>query len=247
MVHTAAIMPSRTSILKVEGLEVEVTRKSMRSIRIVVEPPDGRVRVSAPHRVGDDAVLAMLHERREWIERHRERMARAPRRVPLQYVDGERLPWLGRELELRVRPDADRTRARLDTASLVIRLSVRAGAGRPERAAAVEAACRRSLAAVLPYLARPWEDRLGVRASRWGVRRMTSRWGSCNTKSGAISLNLELARRSPSCLEYVIVHELAHLVEPGHGPRFKAILDAAIPDWKARERLLASEPIAREP
>lgn len=239
-------MPARRATLRVEGLEFQVTRKSIRSIRIVVEPPDGRVRVSAPHRVGDDAVRAFVRERFDWIEKHRERMASMERPPRLDYVEGERLRWLGRDLELHVVSGARRTRARLDPEAGVVELLARDGCPRDERAAAIEACRRDGLKAMLPGLARKWETILGVAASEWGVRRMTSRWGSCNTKTGRISINLELSRRPPACLEYVIVHELAHLIEAGHGPRFKAILAGALPDWRSREKLLASEALPRD-
>ena len=244
-------MRSRISTLSVGDLEVEVTRKSVRSIRIVIEPPEGRVRVSAPWRVSNDEVRAALVERLGWIAKHRQRMATMRRSPRLEYVEGESLRWFGRDLVLHVVPGSRKARARLEPESGCVWLAAREsadheGSGREERAAAIEACWRASLLAALPALAAKWEPLLGVHAERWGCRCMTSRWGSCNTRARRISLNLELARRPPACLEYVVVHELAHLLEPGHGPRFKAILDRALPDWRARENLLASEAMPRE-
>jgi len=240
------VMRSRISTLSVGDLEVEVTRKSVRSIRIVIEPPEGRVRVSAPWRVSNEEVRAALVERLGWIAKHRQRMATMRRPPRLEYVEGESLRWFGRDLVLHVVPASRKARARLEPEAGCVWLAVREGADRDERAAAIEACWRASLLEALPSLAAKWEAQLGVQAERWGCRRMTSRWGSCNTRARRISLNLELARRPPACLEYVVVHELAHLLEPGHGPRFKAILDRALPDWRAREKLLASEAMPRE-
>lgn len=239
-------MRSRISTLSVGDLEVEVTRKSVRSIRIVIEPPEGRVRVSAPWRVSNEEVRAALVERLGWIAKHRQRMASLRRSPRLEYVEGESLRCFGRDFVLHEVPGARKTRARLEPEAAVVWLSTREGADRDERAAAIEACWREALLSCLPALAAKWEPLLGVHAGRWGCRRMTSRWGSCNTRTGRISLNLELARRHPACLEYVVVHELAHLLEPGHGPRFKAILDRALPDWRAREKLLSSEAMPRE-
>jgi predicted metal-dependent hydrolase len=163
----------------------------------------------------------------------------------LEYVDGEAIRWLGRDLRLRVVEGAKRNKARIRAELGIVELALREGADRAAREAAIEACWRAGLEAILPGAAGPWEERLAVSATAWTVRRMTSRWGSCNTKTGRICLNLELARRAPACLEYVIVHELAHLKEAGHGPRFKAILDRTMPDWRAREKLLAAEALPR--
>lgn len=239
-------MRSRISTLSVGDLEVEVTRKSVRSIRIVIEPPEGRVRVSAPWRVGDEEVRAALVDRLSWISKHQKRMASMKRSPRLEYVEGESLKCFGQDLVLHVVRGAGRTKARLEPETGCVWLAAREGADREERAAAIEACWRESLLASVPALAEKWEPLLGVHAERWGCRRMTSRWGSCNTRTRRISLNLELARRPPACLEYVVVHELAHLLEPGHGPRFKALLDRSLPDWRTREKLLSSEAMPSE-
>lgn len=145
----------------------------------------------------------------------------APRRTPLAFIRAfviERRAWI------------ERHRARL--------------AALPDPAALppLTRADREALAAAIVPLAARWESALGVRASTWTIRRMKTRWGTCNTRIGRITLNLELARHPPQCLDYVVLHELAHLVEPGHGARFKALMTQHMPDWTARRARLRERP-----
>ena len=141
----------------------------------------------------------------------------APARTPLAFIRAvvaERRPWIDRHRE--------RLAALPDPASLP-------PLTREDRARLAEA---------IPPLVARWESALGVQVSAWGIKRMKTRWGSCNTVTGRIWLNLELVRHPPECLDYVVLHEVAHLVERGHGDRFKALLAHHMPDWKARRQRL---------
>lgn len=168
------------------------------------------------------------------------------RQVPrLDFVDGESLRFLGRDLLIRGLSTQGRARVGLLAAEGRVELWTREGSDREARARLVDAWYRAELGKLLPGLIATWEARLGVRVAAWGFRRMRSRWGSCNPATARISLNLELATRPEACLEYVLVHEMAHLLEPGHGPAFKAVMDGALPDWRRVKKLLAEEALPR--
>lgn len=230
-----------TSILILGDLNVEVTRRPGRTVRIVIDAPGGRVRVLAPPVMSDAAIGDILTRRLGWITKQRERMAARACPPRPEFVEGEALRLLGQSRVLTLREGARKTAFRLLAGGDQVELALRKGSDRAGIESALDAWYRDELKRRIPALVAAWEPVLGVRVGEWGLKRMKSRWGSCNPRASRIWLNVELATRRPECLEYVLVHEMAHLLEPGHGPRFKAILDGALPDWRATKKLLDSE------
>lgn len=229
-------MPRRahlSSRLRVVGLETTVTYKPIKTIRVRVLPPDGRVAVSAPVGFSEEAVEDFVRRHRAWIlvAQARVRMA-APVAEPL--VDGGRAMVWGRWHEVRTEP-AVRARATLEAGTVVL-----AGQDDEGRRRGLDRLYRREIEAALPALRAEWEARVGRSASLIRLRRMSTRWGTCNTNSAAITINVALAEHPPSALEYVLVHELVHLRERGHGPGFVDWMDRLMPDWRIRRRSLHS-------
>jgi predicted metal-dependent hydrolase len=223
--------------LDADGLQVTVTRKPMRTLRLRLAPPDGRLLVSAPLRLADKAIRAFIAERRDWIEAQRARMTQAARRPEPQLLDGEALPLLGRRLTLRVLEQGSRAGAkRLDEAT--VQLRVPPGASLTLRRRALDRFYAAELLAAAGALLPARREALGVPLPTLKVRAMRSRWGSCNTRTAVITLALGLAARPLESLDYILVHELAHLHVRSHGPRFKAIVERHVPDWKRRRREL---------
>lgn len=227
-------MPRRaqpSSRLRVAGIETTVTYKPIKTIRVRVLPPDARVAVSAPVGVSEEAVEDFVRRHSAWIvdAQARVRMA-APVAEPL--VDGGRARVWGRWHELRTVPGVT-AGATLEAGSVLL-----GGSDEEARRRGLEGLYRRELEAALPGLRAEWEPRVGRSPSLIRLRRMTTRWGTCNTRSAAITLNVALAEHPPSALEYVLVHELVHLHERGHGPGFVAWMDRLIPDWRVRRRSL---------
>lgn len=240
-------MREHRSVMQVAGLAVEVVRKRMRSIRLTVSPPDGHVRVSAPTRAADAVVRDMVLSRLEWISRHRARMLASPRPAPRRLATGEVHAHLGRTCRLLVleRPGRPGVRLLETDPGPVLELSLPPAADEAARWRALWRWQRAELEALIPPLLEKWQPVLGVRAASWGIRRMKSRWGSCGLRARRITLGLGLVEHPPQCLEYVVVHELAHLIERGHNARFYAILDRALPGWRElRARLAAEVPAA---
>lgn len=235
--------------MDVAGLVVEVVRKRMRTIRLTVSPPEGGVRVSAPLRASDADVRAMVTARLDWIARHRERMLAKPRPAPPRLESGETLLHLGRACRLEVRQRPGRPRVGLEEREdgPVLTLELPPGADEAARWRALWRWQKDRLSELIGPLLEKWQPVLGVRAASWGVRRMRSRWGTCSLRSRRVTLGLALIARPPACLEYVVVHELAHLIERGHNARFYAVLDRVLPGWRAVRRSLAEESPGAEP
>ncbi len=242
MVRAPALVPSET--IEVDGVTALLLRKRVKNVTLRVYPPDGRVVVSAPPRMSERAVAELVRARRDWIERHRRRLAATPRRAPLRYVDGERLSVLGRPhvLSFGAVPSAV---APADP--LLLSVPVRPGAGPAARRSALIERLRKVAQEEFTSLVALWAPRLGVATPETRVRRMTSRWGTCHVYAGKVFLNLALVTRRWELLEYVVVHELAHLLVPDHSRRFWSVVERHQPDWRSARAALAEEPLWADP
>jgi predicted metal-dependent hydrolase len=235
-------------VLQVDGLDVEVTVRRVRRMNLGVHPPDGSVRVSVPPRTSDRAVVRFVLESRSWIERHRERIraeeqAAAARPTPRELVgvDGEVWYRFGQALRLEVVTASGRPCVSLRPER---RLEVRVPdpTDRTVVLSALDRWQRRELRAAAKSMLEHWCRRVGVRHEFLGLRRMSTRWGSCVPSKGRIWLNVALLDHHPDLLEYVVVHEVVHLRELSHGPRFKELMDSHLPDWRQRRRRLDAGP-----
>lgn len=216
---------------------MEVVWKDVKHVRISVHPPEGRVRVSAPRHVSDRALAQLLAGRMQWIRRKQaEVLAASPAPEP-EFVTGERHFFGGRECRLLVTEAPGRAHVRMIGAD-VLALRIPPGTDAPGRGKALERWYRRELDQSIGRLLQQWTPRLGVSPADVRIRRMKTRWGSCNTTSGRIWLNLELAKRSSACLEYVLVHELVHLLEGSHSRRFWSLMDGFLPSWREHRKAL---------
>ncbi|WP_414041069.1 M48 family metallopeptidase [Acidithiobacillus sp. M4-SHS-6] len=219
------------TLLQVSDLHVQLTRKTIKNLRIMVYPPDGQVRVSAPWSMSDSAVHAAILARLSWIKNHQHQFQNQKASPVLQYRSGEIHTYLGVDYPLQIHPVSGRGRIELH-ASSGINLYCRPEASRAEREALMLDWHRQTLKSHIPGMIAHYEPILGVQVAEWGVKRMKTRWGTCNIRARRIWLGLELARYPPICLKYVVVHEMAHLLERLHNARFKRILDGAMPGWR---------------
>lgn len=216
-------------------MRAEVTYKHVKNLRMRVVPPDGAVRVSVPFGVPQHTVEEFILSHQEWLEKARRQVIAAhPPQEPL--TDGARVRLWGRWLEVTVVPGGTPD-AWVDDGQVCV-----TGTTQESRIQGLEKLYRRELLEVLPSMFEEWEPLVGRSHQRLRLRKMTSRWGSCNTRTASITLNTALAKHPISALEYVLVHELMHLVEPGHGPRFRAGMDRLLPDWRDRRRALRGAP-----
>jgi hypothetical protein len=223
-------LTARTQQLTVDDLVVEVVRKRIKNLHLTVYPPDGRVRVTAPLRAEDEAVRRMVTDHMAWIRRQQFRLAGQERPAPRRYVSGESHPYLGESYVLHV-VEGD-GRSRVVRTGNRLELYVPRGSDGTQRERVLQEWYRRQLQAALPPLIARWEVVLGVKVAEWRVRRMVTKWGSCNPKARRIWLSLELAKRPAHCLEYVVVHEMVHLLVRRHDKQFAAHMDRALPGWR---------------
>jgi predicted metal-dependent hydrolase len=226
----------RKTVIDVEGIPVQVTFKRMKSLRVTIKPPMGDVRVSVPTRVQMDVVREFIESRLEWIQHHRAEIQARPRSPRLEYVSGELIPVWGTPRTLQVVEERRTPSLTLHPDRLHLR--VRPGTSRDRREALVEAWFRDLLREAIPEMIDRWEPEMGVKARSFSVRRMKTRWGSCNTRDRTIRFNTDLISKPVECLEYVVVHELVHLLERSHNARFKGFMDRFMPNWRQIQDVL---------
>lgn len=227
------------------GIPVEIVRKDIKNLHLGVYPPHGRVRVAAPLLITDDAVRLAVVDKLAWIKRQRAKFAEQPRQSKREMVNGESHHFLGRRYRLRIVEQPGPARVVLRGIS-TLELLVRPGTPAEKREATLAAWYREQLRTLAAPLIETWQERLGVVIAGWGIKRMKTLWGSCNPKSGRIWLNLELARKPEPCIEYIVVHELLHLIEPHHNDRFVALLDQHLPSWRLRRETLNATPLGHQ-
>lgn len=237
-------MSTASAYLTVAGISVDVVYKDIKNLHIGVYPPVGRVRVAAPSRLDDDQVRLALVQRLPWIKSQQERMQAAERQSQREMIAGESHYVWGSRYRLKIVERAGRSHLELDGDRLV--LYVPEGTSTELRRDLLDRWYRERLREAIPGIVSRWEPALGTRVSRWTIRRMKTKWGSCNRETGHIWFNLELAKKHPESLEYVAVHEMTHLLERGHGRRFVKLMDGFMPDWRARRDQLNDAPHGHE-
>ena len=231
--------------MTVGGIVVEVVPGQIKHLHLGVYPPEGRVRVAAPTRLSQDAVRLAVVSRLAWIRRQQRSFQEQDRQPLRDMVTGETHYFQGRRYRLNVIRGGARSSVGLVGRS-TLELRAAAGSDRQDREVTLQRWYRRRLRAELPPLLAKWEPRVGVVVGEIRIRKMKTRWGSCNAAAGRIWLNLELAKKPVSCLEYILVHEMVHLIERRHTERFRTLMDAALPSWRRRRDELNRAPLAHE-
>lgn len=233
------------SAIRVGDLEVEIVRKEIKNLHLGVYPPDGRVRVAAPPTVSNDAIRVAVASRFGWIKRHMRSFLEQPRQGERRYVSGETHYHLGQQYRLKLVEGAGPSSVELQPPDW-IEIRVPKGKDREFRNRTMKRWQRAILREMAASLVTDWAERLSVSEPSYGVKRMKTKWGSCNTKDRRIWLNLELIKKPSECLSYVILHEMAHLLEPNHGERFVGLLDRHMPNWRSHRDRLNSAPLGHE-
>lgn len=231
--------------IDVGGIAVEVVRKEIKNLHVGVYPPRGRVRVAAPVRLSDDAVRLAIVSRLGWIRRKQKAFVEQDRQAQREMVTGESHYFQGRRYLLDVIEEAGFPSVRL-SGHTTMELWVPRGSDQQVREVALLRWYRRRLREQVPALLDKWERKVGVTGTEVCIKRMKTRWGSCNAAAGRIWLNLELAKKPPRCLEYILVHELTHMLERRHNDRFMALMDRLLPQWRRLRELLNTAPLAHE-
>jgi predicted metal-dependent hydrolase len=216
---------------------VLVVRKRIKNLNLTVRLPDGRVRVSVPLRVKDSTVRKFILSRLDWIKKHQARMREQPGLPQYRFVSGEEHYLWGKRCRLEVVERWGRHEVVL-TEGAQLRMYVQPNTTRTNREKILTKFYRAEMKRRLPGLIAKWEAVIGVQVSDWGVKKMKTRWGSCNVRARRVWLNLELAKRPPECLEYILVHEMVHLLERGHNKKFYRYMDKFMPEWRLQRKAL---------
>jgi predicted metal-dependent hydrolase len=233
----------RTTITLGE-ITVQVVRKDIRNVHLSVNPPVGDVRLSAPLQMNLDSIRLFAISKLRWIKDQQRKLWDQERETPREYLNRESHYVWGRRYLLTVVEEDAVPRVSLEHRKLV--LHIRPGADQTMRETLLAGWYRDQLKDAISKLIALWTPRLGVTVERYFVQQMKTRWGSCNTRAGTIRLNTELAKKPPECLEYIVVHELVHLLEPTHNARFVSLMDRAMPDWPHRRAVLNRLPVRHE-
>lgn len=225
-----------TEILQIGEIKIQVTRKDIKNVHLSVHPPDGKVTLAAPRSTRLEVARAYAISKPRWIRNQQVKLRNQARETPRQYIERESHYLWGRRYLMTLKETTGRTGVTLDHKRLT--LNLRSGSDQATRERLIHEWHKKQLRKVLPALIAKWEKKLNVRVHQYFLQRMKTKWGSCNHKSGNIRLNTELVKKPKDLLEYVLVHEMVHLIEPTHSERFFEILTRHYPGWKeAREEL----------
>ncbi len=231
--------------IKIAELDVEVVRKNIKNLHLAVYPPEGRVRVAVPKNTSDDNVRMAIISRLSWIKKQQKALAKQSRLSERQFVSGESHFFNGRRYLLEVIERRGKHEVKIKNNNKLL-LYVNPGTTTENRSKVIHRWYREYLSQLIPDLLEKWQPTVGRKTRSWGVKKMKTKWGSCNISAKRIWINLELAKKPPECLEYIVVHELVHLQERLHNDRFKAIMDKVMPSWRFHRDILKSEPLAHE-
>ena len=229
----------------VGGIRVAVIHKAIKNLHLGVYPPNGRVRIAAPLAMSDAAIRLAAVRKLGWIKRNKRRFQEQPRQSAREMVNGESHYYLGQRYRLRV-VEVDGAPKVDFSGGSVIKLYVRPHSTADVRLEVLQSWYRQRLKDMIPPLLEQWQDALGVRVTHWGVKKMKTRWGTCNPTAKRIWLNLELVKKPARCLELILVHELVHLIERKHNDRFVTIMNKHLPKWKLYRSELAVAPLGHD-
>ena len=235
-------MSTQQNIMLVRDIPVEVVRKDIKNLHLAVYPPDGRVRIAVPEHVTDDNIRLAVISRLAWIRKQQAEFETQPRQSPREMVTGESHYFMGRRYRLEVVEGYGVHSLSLKNNHWML-LTIAPGTSTENREKVLTKWYREQLKQQIPQLLEKWQPVIGVDVADWHVRKMKTRWGSCNIAAQRILLNLELIKKPVECLEYILVHEMVHLLERHHNDRFKAYMDRFLPQWRLSRDILRREPL----
>lgn len=233
------------SKLKIGSLTVEIVRKNIKNLHLAVYPPNGRVRVAVPLRVDNEALRLAVASRIAWIRRQQKKFLTQDRQSRREFVQRESHYYLGERYFLNVIIQDGPARVIVNSKP-VIDFYIPSDANRLRRERILQEWSRKELKTLIPPLIKKWEDIIGIHVDNWGVKKMKTKWGTCNTRDRRIWINLELAKKPIHCVEYIIVHEMVHLLERKHNERFVDYMDKFLPRWRTLRDQLNRFPLRHE-
>jgi len=232
------------SRLKLGDVVIDVLFKDIKNVHLSVHPPTGRVRISAPTQMKLDTVRIFAISKLDWIKRQKKSFKNQERETLREYSERESHYVWGKRYLLKIKQQDAPPTIKLQHNQMVMK--IRPGTRYDKKAAIVEEWCRNQIRMVAKGLIEKWEPEFGVGVKQLFVRRMKTKWGSCNPEARTIRLNTELAKKPRSFLEYIVIHEMGHLIEPTHNDRFISLMNRVMPQWQSIRSELNRTPLAHE-
>lgn len=229
--------------IEISNFTIDVVRKSIKNMHLSVYPPTGRVRIAAPSNIDDEAVRLFAISKLGWIKKNQRKFEKQERQSPRAYAERESHYFEGRRYLLRVTEHNSSSKVIIKSKTY-IDLFVRPNTSVEQRQIILHEWYRKQLKNQIPELIEKWEKIIGVTVEDWGVKQMKTKWGTCNIEKKRIWVNLELAKKPVNCLEYIVVHEMIHLLERHHNDTFLALLDNYMPKWKLYKEELNHLPVS---
>ena len=229
--------------ITISNITVDVVRKDIKNIHLAVYPPTGRVRIAAPLQVNDEAIRLFAISKLGWIKRNQRKFENQERIPPREYKERESHYFQGRRYLIRIKETVGAGWVDLK-GKTYLDLYVRNNTSLEYKNRILNEWYRKELKNIIPELIRHWENKIGVKVYFWGVKQMKTKWGSCSIEKKRIWLNLELAKKPGHCLEYILVHEMIHLLERHHNDKFKSYMESFLPNWKQFKEELNRIPVS---
>lgn len=232
-------------IIEIDGIPIEVIRKQIKSMNLRIYPPDGLVKVSAPIKFSEQLIRKHLQERSAWIQTQRERIRERTPPIEQGLQTGSTIAFMGKSYLLVIIEHNGPSQIKINDE--LMHCYTQPNASEVQNQTVLDRWYRQEMESRLPELLHHWEKVIGVQVKQWGIKKMKTRWGSCNTRAHRIWLNLSLIKKPLVCLEYVLVHELVHLLEASHNQRFYALMTQFMPNWREHQLTLEGNRRMREP
>lgn len=226
----------------VGNISIDVEKKEIKNLHLGVYPPNGRVRIAAPLKVNDDAIRLFAISKLSWIKKQQRLFESQERETEREFISGESHYFNGKRYLLNIIPTTGKHFAVLRHKH--IDLYIRNNSSIKNRSAVIAKFYRDYLEQLIPVLITKWEKEMKVKVVDYGIKRMKTKWGTCNIAAKRIWINLELAKKPQACLEYIIVHEMVHLLERHHNDVFIAYMDKFLPKWRALKSELNKSPVS---
>ncbi len=220
-------------IIELDGIPIEISRKKIKNMHLRIYPPDGVVKVSAPLRFSEQLIRQSLESKSAWIHQQRERIRNRAVIEECTFETGSTVAFRGKQYLLII--EEHHGPAQIKINEELMYCYTQPNSTPTQIQTILERWYKQQMQMLLPDLIQYWEAVVGVKVVEWGIRKMKTRWGSCNTKAARIWLNLNLIKKPSICLEYVLVHELVHLLEPSHNKRFYGLMSKFMPQWHEYE------------
>ncbi len=230
--------------MMLNDIDIEVVQKEIKNIHLSVYPPNGQVKVSAPNNMDLDTLRVFVISKLSWIKQQQAKLRTQKRELARDYIDRESHYFNGKRYLLRVIEKNEALQVNLDHNEIL--LQVRPNTEHAKRQSLIDEWYRTQLRQMLSPLIIKWEKKIKVSVSKWTIRKMKTKWGSCSPDSQSIRINLDLAKKPSECLEYIVLHEMVHLLEPSHNTRFITLMDKFMPKWRFYRDELNALPVRHE-